>query len=132
MVAFVRMFDETTNGAKTPALTLELDVEHITIREVIRRRVCAEVEAYNTGADRIVFRGLVTPTDAEATANGFRMPNRRQVDPDAQVKIALEAFERNGFFVLFQNRQVEDLDEVLELLQDNDVSFIRLVPLVGG
>ena len=43
-----------------------------------------------------------------------------------------QAFTRNGFFVLVGDRQVESLDEELELKVDTDVSFVKLVPLVGG
>jgi hypothetical protein len=42
------------------------------------------------------------------------------------------AFKRNGFVVLVDDRQVTDLDEVLEVSADTEVSFVRLVPLVGG
>jgi hypothetical protein len=44
----------------------------------------------------------------------------------------LEAFTKNGFFVLVAGRQVADLDEVVDLSAASDVSFVRLVPLVGG
>jgi hypothetical protein len=39
---------------------------------------------------------------------------------------------RNGFFVFVGDRQVDDLDEVLTLAGTDVVSFVRLVPLVGG
>ena len=46
--------------------------------------------------------------------------------------MALEAFERNGFFVIVGGRQVESLDEELALGADTDVRFVKLTPLVGG
>ncbi|WP_229068741.1 hypothetical protein [Actinoplanes sp. DH11] len=45
---------------------------------------------------------------------------------------AVTAFAGNGFVVLVGDRQVEDLDEVLELPTGTEVTFLRLVPLAGG
>jgi hypothetical protein len=42
------------------------------------------------------------------------------------------AFRRNGFVVLVDERQVEDLDEVVDLFAGSVVTFLKLVPLVGG
>lgn len=72
------------------------------------------------------------PDGAEMTSRGFRMPTRRHVDWERQADKALEAFEKNGFFVLVADRQVTDPDEVLELAPDTDIRFIRLVQLMGG
>lgn len=41
-------------------------------------------------------------------------------------------FERNGFLVLVDGRQVSELDERIELRADSEVEFVKLVPLVGG
>ncbi|MFI9251824.1 hypothetical protein [Streptomyces sp. NPDC053069] len=46
--------------------------------------------------------------------------------------IAERAFPANGLFVPAGDRQVEDLDEVLDLSADPDLVFIKLVALVGG
>ena len=54
------------------------------------------------------------------------------IDWEQQADRAVRAFARNGFFVLVGDRQVTDLDEVLELTADSDIRFIRLVQLVGG
>ncbi|MEU4560040.1 hypothetical protein AB0F72_16790 [Actinoplanes sp. NPDC023936] len=45
---------------------------------------------------------------------------------------AVEAFSRNSFVVLVGNRQIEDLDERLDLSDGAEVTFLRLVPLAGG
>ncbi len=37
-----------------------------------------------------------------------------------------------SFFVLVGARQVEDLDEVVDLTAASDVAFVKLVQLVGG
>jgi hypothetical protein len=60
------------------------------------------------------------------------MTRPRRVDWEQQAERALDAFARNGFFVLVGDRQVTDLDEELRLTADSDIRFIRLVQLVGG
>lgn len=79
-----------------------------------------------------MFRGLVQPTDTEAMLNGYRMRQVRRVDPQRQFDLAVSAFSRNGFVVLVDDRQVEELDDVVELRRDTEVTFLKLVPLVGG
>ena len=127
----VQFFDETPGRERQPAFQLRLASEKVTVRELIRRRIEAEVADYNAQS-KLPFRGLVQPTDTEHTLNGYRFEKARAVDSEAQVHAALEAFERNGFFVLLDDRQLESLDEEVVLGEQNEVSFLKLVPLVGG
>ncbi|HMA08089.1 MAG TPA: hypothetical protein VKP68_09510, partial [Ramlibacter sp.] len=105
--------------------------ESISVRELIRSRVYQEVEEFNTRQPE-VFRLLVQPGDAERTTNGFRMREPRFIDPQDQFAQAIEAFDRNGFVVLVDDRQVERLDARIDLRADTLVTFLQLVPLVGG
>jgi hypothetical protein len=75
---------------------------------------------------------LVQPSEAERTLNGFKFSKPRQVDPQAQFEKAIQAFEGNGFLVLVDDRQVESLDDEIALHPETSVSFLKLVPLVGG
>lgn len=125
------IFDETTTGERTSALTLDFLTHRITARELIRKRVYEEVQEYHLKQTEY-FRGLVRPTDAEQVLNGYRLRRPRKLDWEQQYARAIEAFERNGFFILVDDRQVESLDEEIEIRLDTTVSFVRLVPLVGG
>ena len=126
--------DQTASGSVTNELTLDLLDETITVRELIRSRVYQEVQDYNLrqrqgGAS---FQGLVTPTGAERTLNGVRLRIPRDIDWQQQFDKACHAFTRNGFFILIDDRQAESLDEIISLRHDTQVSFVKLVPLVGG
>ncbi len=123
--------DETTAGERAEAWGLEITEERLTLREVIRRRVFQEVAEYHA-AQPGVFRGLVQPTDTERTLNGYALKTPRRIDPERQFERAVEAFGRNGFLVLIGDRQVEELDEEIELRLGVEVTFLKLVPLVGG
>ncbi|WP_422774188.1 hypothetical protein ACN28C_15710 [Plantactinospora sp. WMMC1484] len=130
-MAMVSFVDETTAGQRSSAWHLEIFEERLPLREVIRRRVFQEV-AEHTAKGGDVFRGLVQPTDTERTLNGFKLRQPRRVDPEEQAARALEAFSRNGFVVLVDDRQVEDLDASVELTLGTEITFLKLVPLVGG
>jgi hypothetical protein len=132
MAATLTVRDETATGTILHQRTLDFLTEHVTVRELITRRVQEEVREYNRTADRGVFVGLVQPTDAEAALNGFRLRTHRELSWEKQVGAALAAFEANGFFVLVGERQVESLDERIRVELGTEVSFVKLVPLVGG
>lgn len=127
----VTIADGTAPGHETARRLLEGVPSPITLRELIRLRVREEVARYNANPARR-FNGLVQPVDAEATLNGYALARPRRLDWEKQASVALAAFERNGFFVFVGDRQVDDLDEELTLADTDVVSFVRLVPLVGG
>jgi hypothetical protein len=123
--------DEGSTGALVDEVRLEVFARRLTLRDLIRTRVRDEVARANLAPGR-VFRMLVRPVDAEEALNGYRRLLRKPIDWRTQAEAAEEAFERNGFFVIVGGRQVEDLDEELDLGVDTDIRFVRLVPLVGG
>jgi hypothetical protein len=126
--------DETTfsfGSDNDKEFTLDVPTERITVRALIRTRVCGEVRDYNLRQPEY-FRGLVQPTDAERTLNGFKVRQGRRIDPEKQFERAIESFYRNGFLVLVNDRQVDELEEEIEIRPDTTVTFLKLVPLVGG
>lgn len=127
----LHIHDETTSGLKTNSFTLDCLTERMTVRELLRARIFQEVQDYKLKEPEF-FRGLVEPTKAERTLNGFKLDERRKIDWQEQFQRACEAFERNGFFVLVGDRQAETLDEEFEVKVDTEISFVKLVPLVGG
>jgi hypothetical protein len=131
MPASLIIHDENTSGQKTNTFTLDCLTERITVRELIRARIYQEVQDYNQKQPEY-FRGLVEPADAERVLNGYKLKNKRKIDWEQQFRRATEAFERNGFFVLVGNKQAETLDQEFDVKVDTEVSFVRLMPLVGG
>jgi hypothetical protein len=131
MSVTLTIYDETLTGEKTPRLTLDFAAQRITVRDLIRDRVYQEVQDYNQSQPEY-FRGLVQPTDSEQVLNGYKMPKRSLIDWEKQYEKALQAFQNNGFIILVNDRQAEDLDEEIELTEDLPISFLRLIPLVGG
>ena len=123
--------DETGAGKTISEIDISLKNSRVTVREIIEARVNAEVERYNIKLPEY-YHGLIQPTDAEKTLNGYKMKERKRVDAEKQVYVALEAFLKNGFFVLIDKFQAEALEQEIDVSADTKISFIKLTPLVGG
>ncbi|MCX4818891.1 hypothetical protein OG883_03025 [Streptomyces sp. NBC_01142] len=74
--------------------------------------------------ERLALRELIRRRACEEVVDGG--------DTGRAYERAIEAFGRNGFLVLVGDRQIVELDEELELGSATEVTFLRLVPLVGG
>ena len=131
MSTTLTIHDETTSGQKTNTFTIDCLTERLTVRDLIKARIYQEVQDYNLKEPEY-FRGLVEPTQAERVLNGYKLKARRKIDWQEQYQRALEAFDRNGFFVLVGDKQAESLDDDFEVKVQTEVSFVKLVPLVGG
>jgi hypothetical protein len=118
----VTFVDETTSGDRDAGRGLDVPEDRLTVRELIRRRVHQDAaEHHAAGGPR--HRGPVRPREAA--------PGRR-TDPAARTERALRAFEGNGLLVLVGDRQITELDEEIALPPGTEITFLTLVPLVGG
>lgn len=124
--------DETTSGTTTNELSIEFLNERITVRELIRGRIYQEVQDYNVKKRQGAYSGLVQPTEYEKTLNAPQSRQAREVDWKKQFDVAQEAFERNGFLILIDDKQAESLDQEFDIGPSTSVTFLKLVPLVGG
>ncbi len=129
--AALKIVDQSPLGEPIHTRTLRLVSNRLPLREIIEARVRQEVEEHNAN-DAPTFHGFIQPTDAEATLNGYRLRKPRDINADEQVAHAFAAFESNGFFVLFDDRQIDDLDLLVEFTPESELAFVKLVPLVGG
>jgi hemerythrin superfamily protein len=123
--------DEKANGELISEQQIAFAQQTVTVKDIIEARVSQEVQKYNDTLPEY-FRGLIAPTEAEQTLNGYRVKNRKDIDTEKQVYTALDAFQKNGFFVLVDNQQYSKLEDKVTLHEHTIVSFIKLTPLVGG
>ena len=123
--------DEKLNGTITNQFEIQIENENITALELIEKRVIQEVETYNNTFPEY-FKGLVEPSEAEKTLNGYKLNQRQLIDPEKQVYIALNAFQKNGFFILVDDKQLEELNQEITLTHHSKISFVKLTPLIGG
>lgn len=83
--------------------------DEVSVREVLRIRICGEVAAYNA-APGAVFRGLVQPADAVRHSDGFRLREPRPLDAELLIAAAEEAAALGLLRLRLDDRPVE-LDE---------------------
>jgi hypothetical protein len=123
--------DENFSGSIIQEINLYFQQENVTVRDIITQRVIHEVENYNQKLPEY-FNGLVEPSDAEKTINGFKLTTRKMIDAEKQVYVALDAFTKNGYFLLIDTIQSESLEQEVFLKSTTSISFSKLTPLVGG
>jgi len=110
--------------------SLKIDLEEITTPEkIIVARVTEEVKIYNEKAD-VKLNSLVQPEKKEKLLNGVK--KKYVIDAEKQTYVALEAFQKNGFFILVDDEQVTELHQEIKLKKESKISFIKLTSLVGG
>jgi hypothetical protein len=127
----VTIKDETFSGGILNEILLSFKEEEVTIKEIITERVKHEVEEYNNTSPEY-FKGLIEPSEAEKTLNGFKLKKLKKIDSEKQVYVALDAFLKNAYFLLIDNIQSESLEQKVKLSENTEISFVKLTPLVGG
>jgi hypothetical protein len=127
----VTVKDENFSGKVLQEVLVGFKNETVTIKEIIEARVRQEVENYNNKLPEY-YNGLIQPSDAEKTINGFKLRSKKPIDTEKQVYVALDAFQKNGFFVLVDDQQCSSLDQVVHLHSDTKIGFLKMTPLVGG
>jgi hypothetical protein len=130
-ISELKVIDQTLAGKLISEIILQFEKSRVTLKDIISSRVEMEVQKYNEKSTEY-FNGLVQPTEAEETLNGYRMRKRKTIDAETQTYIALKAFKSNGYFVFVDDRQIESLDEEVEIAPHTKVCFVKMVPLVGG
>lgn len=113
-------------GARKPVRNFVMewnDGVPCTVRELIAGRVRYEHEKAHADASGLSANEIVN------------LPNLflfDKISAEKAIEKALAAFERNGFMLFADGRQLSDLDETITIMPRTDVTFIRLVPLKGG
>ncbi|MFP2995191.1 hypothetical protein ABN763_04745 [Spongiivirga sp. MCCC 1A20706] len=123
----VTIIDQTISGETKNQIKVDLN-ESVTAEDIIKARVTQEVENYNSRAAN-VFKGLVQPTNREQQLNDKKF---KPIDVEKQVYVALDAFQKNGFFILVNDHQLSEIDEKVTINENTEISFVKLTPLVGG
>ena len=109
----------------------------MTLSGLIEMVVASEVEAFKLRQlDNQMLR-VLTPDDIAAGATAGRITSGgsdidQEVDLEAATATALQAFGDGLYFVFVDGKQVESLDDPVEVADDSTMMFVRLVPLAGG
>lgn len=145
MGALLKILDEhfgSNASERLPAVELRLVSERISAREILQQRVEAEVDEANRlkkahvegHAKTRSFLIDIDAESAEAQLNPFIFGKRKPTlfDLDAETKKALAGFEKRQFIMLFDDRQIDELDATVTVTSQSEVVFLYLTPLRGG
>jgi hypothetical protein len=108
-----------------------------TLRKLITRIVLEEVTAFRERQEeRKVIKALTAAQIDEGVAKGKvdlgGRDLKQNVDPDAAVAAALQAFEDGIYLVVLDGEEQRDLDKEIHVQADSRVTFVRLALLSGG
>ncbi|MEM6630706.1 MAG: hypothetical protein AAF694_13585 [Bacteroidota bacterium] len=123
--------DETQSGCILNQVKLKVSKNRITIKELIKLRIFQEAEEFNARRSSH-YRGLVRPDHAVPMLSGFQLDPSYRIDPQKQYYVAMDAFKRQGFYVLVDEERIEDPDYAIAVRSCPRISFLKLVPVIGG
>ena len=108
-----------------------------TLRDLISRIVRLEVEAFrDRQAQRRLTRYLTTAQIEEGLEKGKVDSGGsdldQQVDTEAAIATALQAFEDGIYLVVLDGVEQKELDREIFVRPDSRITFIRLALLAGG
>ena len=109
----------------------------MTLRDLITRVVLQEVEAFRQRQEERQLAQVLAPQDIERAAQRGKIESgereyKQEVDDDAAVSTALQAFEDGLYYVFLDDVQHDSLDQTVFVGDDSKVMFVRLVALAGG
>jgi hypothetical protein len=141
------LFPSPSQGG-VPTVLLDLVATTITVAELIQQAVAKQIvelqqqQAMKVAeASRAIERHYLTagamPTQAKPETIDFPTP---PVEQDGQVlgaittavKQAWGAFEQRTYIIVIDGKIARSLEEEITCWHDRKVTFLRLVPLIGG
>lgn len=129
---------------KQPPVQFRFAYQTLTVAELIRLTVLAEIASMQaaTAAQQAIIkarlqRQYLTEEDiaAQAQSGVIRLPKDQDdapIDVEKEIKKAWQAFEKKKFIINLQGVQPQTLQDQVLLLANTEVTFIRLMRLVGG
>ena len=123
--------------AVPPPADLAGDRGRMTLRAFISHVVRQEVSAFRERQERRRFVRVLTSKEIhDAAAQGAVKSGGsdllQEVDDEAAVGAALQAFEDGIYLVIIDEEEQRDLEKEIWLTPDSKVTFLRLVMLAGG
>lgn len=121
------LFEETITAGELIARTVEEQVHDL----MVARRLDA-LRAEKMLAKQYYTSHELAEQIEESGAVRYRRAEKPAIDVKVQISRALDAFKAGEFIVIVDGKQIERLAEPVTLKLDTRVTFLRLMPLVGG
>jgi hypothetical protein len=128
----VRAFDEVPGRGKTRLPDISLATERVTAGELIRRRVEIEIASRSEPTPKAMASFHHKDEVRLNPERTHQHPRAKTLQPAEQITRALDQFSAGKILLLVDGRQIEGVDTRVVLAKDSEITFLRLVPLVGG
>jgi hypothetical protein len=127
-----------------PGIEIDILNEEITIAELIQRTVEAQIreilverKLHETQAYKVLSKQYLTQEEIQeqattGTINLLRSDQPPTLDSAREVRRAKRAFQERTYTIIVGGRPATRLDEKISMRPGNKITFLRLVPLVGG
>ena len=134
------ILEKVVGVSQTQSFKLELVSERVSAKEIVVSHVKTQVALKNLGRSKKLYNhnqaasflvGNHTHPD-EVILNKSRPRKSRLMLEDIEIEKTLRAFDSNAIIMLFDEKQVMDLDELVTITKNSEIIFLRLVPLIGG
>lgn len=111
--------------------------DRMKLRDLITYVVVQEVQAFRERQEERRLARLLTPEQIAAGAERGKIDLgerdlKQNVDEQAAIVTALQAFEDGLYYVFFDDVQQERLDQEVVIQNGSRLLFVRLVALAGG
>ena len=124
-----RTFGLGAGRASSPTL-VTLSERTLTARALIAEYVRAEVAQMEQRQSSSLALHYMLADDLRARPSP--PCNARRLNPEAEVRRAWNGLKHRRFMLVVDGVTVDDLDTALSITERSRVSFVRLLPLVGG
>lgn len=123
--------DEDARGNRMHSFRLSVASPSIVVKDLIAHRVESEVARFNVQRP-VCFYSLVQPKGAEITSRGFRLKEHRMLDAKEQLTNALAGFNKKNYLINANGKDYQDLDDVIDILDDTEIIFVKFVEVTAG
>lgn len=123
----IKVCDEEMSGKVLDEFAIEMLTERIDVRELIRSRVYQQVKDDNLNQLK-----MLPGADASEHEQLLNPKTRKTIAWEPLFEKAVQAYEEGRILILVDDHQTESLDQKIEVRQGTVVTFMRLIPLVGG
>ena len=135
MSVTVKGSEQSLAGDFVEDFLVELSSERTTVKELIRSRVFQKVKDYNVNERQRAgdkSEQLVPRDESELILNGRSHVADRTADWHTEFDRAVEAFQKHQILIFVNQKQLTDLEEVVQVDSTSDICFLRFTLLAGG
>jgi len=136
------VFGTGAGATSLPPVSLRLVSERVSAREIITRTVAEQIQALEelhkedfASIYAALSQQYLSPDDlTNQAATGKVVLHREAARPRVELEVgrALRSFASKNFKIFLDGRELHKLDDEVTLIDGSSLTFVRLVPLVGG